>query len=98
MLQITILNLLKKPDGAQSNSYNFNHTHAVRYMFNRPYENGNGVIYTNGETVPSGVIASHDSNWSNIPSVGFGDRIVLGDKSISTLQPYITCYMWKRTA
>lgn len=89
---------MKKLDGAQSNSYNFNHTHAVRYGFDKTYENGHGTKYTNGETIPSGVIASHDSNWSNIPSVSLGDRIVLGNKSISTLQPYITCYMWKRTA
>lgn len=98
MLQIVILILLKKLDGAKSNSYDFNHTHAVRYAFDKTYENGHGVKYTNGDTIPSGVIASHDSNWSNIPSGGLGDRIVLGDKSISTLQPYITCYMWKRTA
>lgn len=98
MLQIVILILLKKLDGAKSNSYDFNHTHAVRYVFDKAYENGVGVKYTIGETVPSGVIASHDSNWSNIPSGGLGDRIVLGNKSISTLQPYITCYMWKRTA
>lgn len=92
-------NKVEKTGGNKSNNYSFNHTHAVRYGFtDNTYVNGNGVKYTAGETIPKKVIASHDSNWSDAGSPDLGSKITLNTKTISTIQPYITCYMWKRTA
>lgn len=94
--------------GKNSETINFNHTHAVRYAFTTGYMNGNGNWYTNGQTVPRGVITTHDSAWtdsevSDITSwppnqYSIGSMKKLGNKTISHVPAYQTVYCWKRTA
>lgn len=94
----TDFDTLGKTGGAKSNSYNFNHTHAVRYGFTSPYINGNGTAYTNGGTIPQSVIASHDSAWSNVNTPSVGTKQILNNKEISTVQPSLaTNYIIKAT-
>lgn len=85
----TDFDALGKTAGNKSNTYNFNHTHAQRLGFTASYINGNGTMYTAGETIPQNVVATHDSKWSNISSTNIGEKITLDDKEISTVQPSI---------
>lgn len=95
----TDFDTVEETGGEKNTTVNFNHTHAVRYNFVTAYGNGDGVKYTRGDTVPEAIIASHDSKWTNISGIpSEGSKITLGDKTWSNVQPYITCYMWKRIA
>ncbi len=85
----TDFNLLGNTGGNKKNTYNFNHTHAMRLAFTSTYTNQNGVQYTAGSTVPTKVVATQGSNWSSISSADIGTRTVLDNKDISTIQPYI---------
>ena len=74
---------VEKTGGAKSNSYTFNHNHQV------------GASITNTDIAPGKGIIAHGSDYTSLSSIG---STSLNTKSISTVQPYITCYFWKRTA
>ena len=73
---------VEKTGGKSSNSYDFTHNHIV------------GESITNTNQVSGDCVVSTTNNTGSSTS----GSSKLGRKSISTLQPYITCYMWKRTA
>lgn len=93
-------NIIGSTGGAETNTYNFNHTHAQSIQFTSTYVMGSGLKYTEGgvDTVPNAIIANNQSNWDGIPGVDVGSKIPLGNKSISTVQPYIVVRRWHRTA
>lgn len=85
----TDFDVLGETGGAKTNTYNFNHTHAIRYGFMSEFANGNGLKYTNGEPIPTSIVASHDSSWYGINNPSIGTKKTLDNKDISTVQPYI---------
>ena len=64
-------------------------------------ENGNGGTMSQGTVFPSATCARNNAAQPGTTSFtqdGFGQKVIGKSYSASTLQPYITCYMYKRTA
>ena len=71
-----------KTGGAKSNTYDFTHNHIV------------GENITNTAQEAGSAVVSLGNNTSLSTNAG----TPLGSKAISTLQPYIVVYFWRRTA
>ena len=85
--------------GSNNITYDFTHTHAIRYNFASKYGYGNGVKYTAGESIPESVVASHKSSWSDVvENPHIGEKLTLGNKTLSNMPSYQTLYAWRRTA
>lgn len=86
--------------GSNNITYDFSHTHALRYNFSSKYGFGNGLKYTTGESIAEAIVASHSSSWSDAPSgdVGVGKKLTLGNKTLSNMPAYQTFYAWRRTS
>lgn len=65
-------------------------------------ENGNGGTMSQGTSLLSSTTCARNNAAQNATTSfthdGFGQKIIGKSYSESTLQPYITCYMYKRTA
>lgn len=86
---------VEKTGGVKSNSLAHSHTvnshsHTQTMRFTSGYAKDSGLKYTGGgaETVPTDVKYTGSSSPATNSKLG----------TVSNLPPYITCYMWKRTA
>lgn len=85
--------------GSNNITYDFSHTHALRYNFSSKYGYSNGIKYTVGESVPEAIVASHRSSWSDVSAnVDIGEKLTLGKKTLSNMPAYQTFYAWRRTS
>ena len=85
--------------GSNYITYDFSHTHALRYNFSSKYGYGNGLKYTAGESIAEYVVASHRSSWSDVlENANVGEKLTLGNKTLSNMPAYQTLYAWRRTA
>lgn len=90
-------NEVEKTGGDISRTLDLNHTHPQTMIFNSNYISGSGLHYTDGDTVPQNYVATQPSSWAGISENPVrGEKLPLGDVTFNVLQPYITCYMWKR--
>ena len=87
-------NTVEKTGGTKTIDLNHSHTvnshkHQMCVQFKGAYTIGNGFSYVEGGSVPNiGV-------YTDVASPGTNTKLSTAQ---SILQPYITCYMWKRTA
>lgn len=93
----------EKTGGKKTTTVNFNHTHPQTHAFTAAYSYYNGLKYQQGETTVDDVVSTQRSDWTsdgitpiNNPKAGAG-KIPLADKTWNNLQPYFTCYIFKRT-
>lgn len=88
---------VERTGGDISKTLNLNHTHLQTMIFNSKYISASGLHYTDGDTVPENYVATQPSSWAGVSENPVrGEKIPLGNVTFDVLQPYITCYMWKR--